>query len=181
MSTGQGHTPGSNAAEEIRDLYAYNRWANHRILEASAQLDDEEFNRNLNSSFPSVGQTLAHVVAADWLWLSRWRGTSPTAIPNSWHLSSLHQIRKQWKAIEEDRSAFLADLSAEDVMEEVSYKTTSGLEHRAPLWQLLRHVVNHSTYHRGQVTTMIRQLGRKPVSTDLVLFHRQGTPAGDRT
>lgn len=179
MSTGQGNTSGSDAAEEIRDLYAYNRWANRRILKASAQLDDEEFNRNLNSSFPSIGQTLAHVVAADWLWLSRWRGKSPPDLPDSWDLSSLPKIRREWGAIEDDRSTFLAGLSAEDLMEDLSYKNTSGLEHRAPLWQLLRHVVNHSTYHRGQLTTMIRQLGREPISTDLVLFHRQGAAADE--
>lgn len=179
MSTRQGHTPGSNAADEIRDLYAYNRWANNRILEASAQLDDEEFIRNMNSSFPSVGQTLAHLVEVDWVWLSRWTGSSPAEVPNSWDLSSLPKIRRQWEAIEDDRSAFLAGLSAEDVLGQVSYKATPELEYRAPLWQLLRHVVNHSTYHRGQLTTMIRQLGREPISTDLVLFHRQGAPNGD--
>ena len=55
----------------------------------------------------------------------------------------------------------------------VRYRNFKGEDHASPLWQLMRHMVNHSTYHRGQITTMLRQLGHEAVSTDLVVYYRQ--------
>src|SRR5690606_38104896 len=82
--------------DELRDLFAYKRWASHRIVGAAAKLGDEALDRDLGSSFPSVRATLAHVLSAEWVWLSRWKGTSPTGLPGSWDLSTLDAIRARW-------------------------------------------------------------------------------------
>ncbi|HEY0810552.1 MAG TPA: DinB family protein, partial [Longimicrobiales bacterium] len=76
-------------------------------------------------------------------------------------------------ALETAQSSFIDNLTDIDLDRIVSYRNFKGESHANPLWQLLRHLVNHSTYHRGQVTTMLRQVGHEPVSTDLVLFYRQ--------
>lgn len=159
--------------DEIRELYAYNRWANRRLLDAASRLSPEAFTRDLGSSFPSVRDTLAHIVAAEWVWLERWRGRSPTGPPEAWDLSTPDAIRGAWEEVERDRQAFLAGLDDAAPKREIAYRTTSGQPFEQPLGQMLRHVVNHSSYHRGQVVTMLRQLGAEPPPTDLILFYRE--------
>jgi uncharacterized damage-inducible protein DinB len=158
---------------EIRALYAYDRWATERTFQAASELDDEALSRDLGSSFPSVLATLAHMVAAEWVWLSRWRGSNPTGQPTHWDVSSLSAVRDRWREVEGDLSAFLAGLDEAALERPLTYRTFAGDTFTQPLSQMLRHVVNHSTYHRGQVTTMIRQLGGTPVSTDLIRFYRE--------
>ena len=68
---------------------------------------------------------------------------------------------------------FAAGLSEADWSREASYKTLAGKPFNTPLWQIVLHVVNHGSYHRGQVTNMLRQLGVKPVNLDLVRFYRE--------
>lgn len=161
---------------EIRELYAYDRWANRRLLHAVAALSPEAFARDLGSSFPSVRDTVAHVLAAEWVWLRRWKGTSPTGTPEDWDLSTLEAIRTRWREVESEQEAFVSDLEDEDLRRVVSYRNTRGEPFESTLAQMLRHVVNHSTYHRGQVVTMLRQLGAEPPSTDLIQFYREDAP-----
>lgn len=159
--------------DEIRELYAYNRWANRRLLDAASRLSPEAFTRDLGSSFPSVGDTLAHIVAAEWVWLERWRGRSPTGPPDAWDLSTPGTLRAAWEEVDRNRQAFLVELTEAASGREIAYRTTSGQPFEQPLGQMLRHVVNHSSYHRGQVVTMLRQLGAEPPPTDLILFYRE--------
>jgi uncharacterized damage-inducible protein DinB len=158
---------------EIQQLYAYNRWANRRILAAVGALSAEERGRDLGSSFPSVQATLAHVLLAEWIWLERWNGRSPTGLPGEWDLSEWPGLENRWNEVEAAQARFVAALAEADLERAVDYRTTDGTPYAAPLGQLLRHVVNHSTYHRGQVVTMLRQLGAAAPSTDLVLYHRE--------
>lgn len=160
-------------ADEIRDLFAYNRWANDRILAVAAALDDDALARDLGSSFPSVLATLAHVMAADWVWLRRWSGESPTAMPGEWDASSLDAVRAAWDVVEAERTALLDGLDDAGLDRELSYRDMSGRPWTSRMDQMLRHVVNHSTYHRGQVVTMLRQLGVTPPATDLIAYHRE--------
>lgn len=162
--------------DEIRDLYAYNRWANRRILEAAARLTPEELARDLGSSFPSVLGTLAHVLSAEWIWLERWRGTSPPGLPDDWDLSGLDLVRARWAGVEADQRAFVEGLDEAALDRVIAYRNTAGAPFENPLGQLLRHLVNHSTYHRGQVVTMLRQLGAAAVATDYVVYLRE--PSG---
>ena len=157
---------------EIRELVAFNRWANTRMLGALAQLSAEEFSRDLKSSHPSVRDTVLHVMSSEWVWLSRWLGTSPTGMPAPWRDYTLEQIVLEWDALQAAQVAFLEKLSDAELDRVVDYRNLKGEAHSNILWQLLRHMVNHSSYHRGQVTTMLRQLGHTPVATDLVVFYR---------
>ncbi len=164
--------------EEIRELYAYTTWANDRVLDVVAELDAAAFAKDLGSSFPSVRETLVHLLAVDWVWLARWRGGSPTATPESWDLSSFDAIRAQWTEVQRERAAFLAGLSDADLERPLAYRTRKGEAHVNTYGEMLRHVVNHTTHHRGQIVTMLRQLGRPGVDTDLIVFYWQRA-AGD--
>jgi len=160
-------------AAEIQELYEFNRWANARMRSAVAKLSDEQFSRDLKNSYPSLRDTLLHIMGAEWIWLARWIGTSPIGVPVEWQSYTRGQIDVEWGALETAQKSFIDKLTVVDLDRVVAYRNFKGESHANPLWQLLRHLVNHSTYHRGQVTTMLRQLGHEPVSTDLVLFYRQ--------
>lgn len=166
--------------EEILELYAYNRWANHRVLEATGKLGAEQFSRDLHSSFPSVRDTLVHMLGAEWVWLERWKGTSPTGLPGRSDLSTHEAIRARWREVEHGQLEFLEQVSDEQLLQDLAYRNTAGKPFVQPLWQVLRHVVNHASYHRGQVTTMLRQLAAEPVTTDLVVFYREGAGSAAR-
>lgn len=171
---------------EMEDLFAYDRWANRRVLDACAALPDEAVRRDMDSSFPSVLATLEHVLSSEWIWLERWNGRSPLAAPDAWDLSTLVRIREEWARVENAQAAFLRSLTDDGLSDPVEYRNTRGQQFTAPLGQLMRHMVNHSTYHRGQIATMLRQLGHAPPATDLVLYHRTAAeelvwpPAGEQ-
>jgi uncharacterized damage-inducible protein DinB len=159
-------------AADLCLLYDYNSWANHRALEACATLSEEQFTRDLGSSFRSVRDTLAHICGVEWLWLERWHGRSHNALPPAAEFPSLTSLRGRWEEVERNLLDYVASLTAEDIQRIIQHKTTQGVPQAAPLWQMLQHLVNHGTYHRGQVATMLRQLGAKPISTDLIYFYR---------
>lgn len=165
--------------DDVRSYYAYNAWANARVAGVLAGLDPDRLTMPLASSFPSVIATFAHLVAAEWLWLERWRGTSPPSFPPWLDDPTLPDLLARLDAIEIERAAFLDGLSDADLRDAVSYRTLSGEPYDQPLGDLLLHVVNHSTYHRGQLTTLVRQAGGTPVATDYVLFRRT-VPDPDR-
>lgn len=156
---------------DIRALYDYNRWANQRALAAASKLAPEAFTRGLGSSFPSVRDTLAHILGAEWIWLERWNGRSPTALLNAEDFSAVESLRARWKTVEQDLQRFIQSLTLERLREDVAYTNTRRERFAYPLWQQLVHVVNHSSYHRGQVTTLLRQLGAEAVSTDLLVYY----------
>jgi uncharacterized damage-inducible protein DinB len=159
--------------EDFRLLYDYNCWANHRTLDSSAALSEEQFTRDLGSSFRSVRDTLVHICGVEWLWLERWHGRSPNALRGTAEFPNHETLRRHWDEVERNLLDYVASLTPEDIQRIIQHKTTQGIEQAAPLWQMLQQVVNHGTYHRGQVTTMLRQLGAKPISTDLIFFYRE--------
>lgn len=163
-------------AGEIRDLYAFNGWANARMLEAAGHLTAEEVARDLGSSFPSIRDTLEHIVQCEWVWVCRWRGESPRELPPGWEGGDLARIGARFEEIRSAQEAFVGALAEPALDEIIAYTSWGGQRFTAPLWQLLRNVVNHSSYHRGQLATMLRQLGASAPGTDLVVYHRTVAP-----
>jgi len=159
--------------QQVRVLYDYNAWANRRTLDACSALANEQFTRDLGCSHRSVRDTLAHIMGAAWIWLERWNGRSPSGLPPSDQYANLSILRARWGEIERDVLQFVAGLSKEELEQDRPYRTTEGKSYSQPLWQMLQHLVNHSTYHRGQVAAMLRQLDVKPVATDLIAFYRE--------
>jgi uncharacterized damage-inducible protein DinB len=160
------------ALAELKELYAYNRWANARILDAVGELSESDLSKDLGSSFPSVRATVAHLLAAEWIWVCRWEGSSPRGLPDDWADDSVDGVRERWRQVEERQQAFLGTLREADLDRRVDYTDTAGEPLQSTIQQMLRHVVNHASYHRGQVVTMLRQLGTPAPSTDLIFYYR---------
>jgi uncharacterized damage-inducible protein DinB len=156
--------------ETIRELYEYNRWANARSLQAASTVSPADFTKEVGGSFASLRGTLAHVYGAEWIWLERWRGTSPRKLPFALDFPDVETIRSRWQDVERKQKEFLDALDPARLAEVVSYVNLKGESFAYPLGRMLQHVVNHSTYHRGQVATLLRQLGATPLSTDLLLY-----------
>jgi uncharacterized damage-inducible protein DinB len=162
---------------EIQQLYDYNAWANQRSLAAAEKLKREEFTKPLGSSFSSVRDTLAHIYGAEWIWLERFQGRSPSALPSVAEFEDLASLRERWNEQEQRLLAFARGVTQSDLDREMEYKTLKFGVYRNPLSQSMQHLVNHGTYHRGQVTTMLRQLGAQPILTDLMHFYRERSVA----
>jgi uncharacterized damage-inducible protein DinB len=159
--------------EDFRLLFDYNSWANHRALDACSKLSAEQFTRDLGSSFRSVRDTLAHIYGAEWLWLERWHGRIPSALPSPADSPDFASLRARWAEHERNLNAYIGSLTPSELQRIIKYENTKGIPFEGPIGPMLQHVINHSTYHRGQITTMLRQLGASAVSTDLIGFYRE--------
>jgi uncharacterized damage-inducible protein DinB len=159
--------------DDLGRLLEYTTWANRRVLRAAAALTVEEFKRDLGASHGGVRGTLAHVLSAEWLWLERWKGVSPPRLLDEGEFPDVVALSNRWKAVNAHREAWFRGLAEPAVAEIVRYRTLEGKASEAPLWQLVQHLANHSSYHRGQVAALLRQLGAAPATTDMVAWDRK--------
>jgi uncharacterized damage-inducible protein DinB len=156
--------------KEVRGLFVYSEWANALVLDAAARLSGEEFTRGLGNSFPSVRDTLVHLLFAEWVWLRRWRGESPRVVLDPAEFPDVERVRARLAEVARERAELIDGLGDADLEAVVAYVNAKGEEWRYPLGRMMQHVVNHSTYHRGQIVTMLRQLGAGAPSTDLLYY-----------
>ena len=155
-------------------LLNYHYWARDRVLAAVEQLDAETFTAPRESSFSSIRDTLAHTYFAEWAWYSRWQGHSPSTFPALDQFADVASLTTAWRETERQVRAFIEPMSDTELTRVIEYRLLSGAEAASPIWQMVQHVVNHASYHRGQVTTMLRQAGAKPAkSMDLIAFYRE--------
>jgi len=158
---------------DLQDLLDYHYWARDRMLAALDTLTDEQYTRDLVSSFRSIRDTAVHVYAAEWVWYSRWQGESPTALIKPEVLPTVAALRGAWLEHEVKMRAFLDVMAQRGLDHVMPYTLFSGDRGESQFWQMLQHVVNHASYHRGQITTMLRQIGAAPPkSMDLIAFYR---------
>jgi uncharacterized damage-inducible protein DinB len=164
--------------DDLRTLLDYHYWARDRVLAAAANLTPEQWTRDLGSSFPSVRDTLVHVFSSEWVWYSRWHGHSPSVHLSSQEFPDVEVLRRRWREQEVNVRRFVDDLGDSGVNRVLQYRALSGQPASSPFWQMIQHLVNHASYHRGQVTALIRQLGgRAPENLDLITFYREQSPA----
>ncbi len=160
------------SADVLRSHLAYTAWASRRLVEAAARLSTEELNRDFHTADRSVLGTLVHVFAADRIWLARLSGA-----PQQGFISdadySLAVLQNDWPALYERWQAWARELTEERIGAEMHYVDTKGNPWSQPLWQLVLHVVNHGTHHRGQVSGFLRIMGYTPPPLDLTTYYRE--------
>ncbi len=149
-------------------LYAYNDLANGQLLNVLRTLPAEAFTRPMGSSFSSIRDTFSHIIAGEWIWLERWSGRIPTAAPDWLSSEDLGVLADHLTDVQQCRQSLLTGLDEKTLGTTVSFRFLDGTPGSYSLHDLLVHVFSHSTYHRGQLVTLIRQVGGTPVGTDYV-------------
>jgi uncharacterized damage-inducible protein DinB len=167
--------------DDIQLLYEYDRWANSRVMRAAAALNAEQFARDLGGSLRAVRDTLLHIVGSEWAWLTYWKETSPTSafLSELWPRADalfassvfpqFDAVRLKWAEVEREQIEFVNRVTAESLQ-----RMLPVLETQVSLGHLMQHLANHSSYHRGQVALMMRQLGAVPLATDFAMFLMEG-------
>lgn len=160
------------SADAIRTHIDYTAWASLRLLDASAKLTSDELTHDFQTADGSILGTLAHLFAADRIWLPRLGGGPPASFVTDAD-RDLFAIQTGWPALLERWKSWAADLTDEQTTAPISYHDLKGRLWTQPLWQLVLHVVNHGTHHRGQIAGFLRSLGHTPPHTDLIHFYRE--------
>ena len=165
----------SVSADALRTHIDYNAWATRRLMDAVGELSREELGRDFGTADRSVLDTLVHVYAADRLWLGRIQG-----LPNPGFARfitfvdrTLAVLQNDWPALLERWKQWGAGLAEEKALEPLTYSDLKGGGRREALWQIVFHVVNHGTHHRGQVSGFLRTMGRVPPGLDLIVYYRE--------
>jgi uncharacterized damage-inducible protein DinB len=148
--------------DDLRFLFEYDRWANARMFEAVDALTEEQF--------ANVRDTLAHIIGVEWIWFQRCNGVNPRGTPEWMENPTRDSLRTELRTIERDWQQYVDALRDDDLARVVDYVRLEGQTGSRKLVRLLQHVINHSTYHRGQVATRMRQAGGVPLETDFLHF-----------
>jgi uncharacterized damage-inducible protein DinB len=143
-----------NTKEYLQHLYDYNYWANHRYFAVAEGLRDEQLRRKQGHSWDSVHAVLVHMLSSEWVWLQRWSGTSPKGHLSADDFPTLAALKERWSQAEAEMQAFIADQTEDSLERVVTYSNFSGEKFDVPLWQMLMHVANHETHHRGELAAM---------------------------
>lgn len=162
--------------EDVRTLLAYNQWANQRLVRAAGTLQTQELTRDLGASFGSVKGTLVHILGGEWHWLRLFHGKPAGKLPAAEDFADAAALADAFPSLEREQREFVDSLT-DDLLG--GQRNVRGRDYT--LAHLLQHVLNHSTYHRGQVSTLLRQLGYSPPATDFRVFldeRGSATPAG---
>lgn len=158
---------------ELRILHAYNAWANNRLFDSLEAMPVDQCRQDMKASHGSIHNTLVHMVGAEKVWLDIWRQAEREPFLRPENFASLADVRRLWDKIGHDTAQWLGGMSDGKFQETFTMKTAKGDTFTHQYWQTFQHLMNHSTFHRGQVVTMMRQLGWKPPATDLIVFYRE--------
>ena len=159
--------------KKLFEQYAtYTVWANHKIIFAIEQLDPVLWYQKTPSSFDSLYKTILHVWDADSVWWQRMRLHENIVVPSASFDPSLKDACNGWLHQNMQWEAYInsTEFSEEVISSKLVYKNSRGEEFHQPVSEVLLHVFNHGTYHRGQMVNMISMLGEQPVSTDYFIF-----------
>jgi uncharacterized damage-inducible protein DinB len=150
----------------------YTAWASRRVLESAGALSGEELRRDLGSSYGGILGTLVHIFQGDSIWFDRLEGISTSSLARYAPDDDFALFSKQWLAVLDRWEAWAEGLDRAGWDRIVAYRNIKGESDSQPAWRIALHVVNHASYHRGQITTLLRQLGREPLGTDLITYYR---------
>lgn len=169
--------------EQVRGFARYNRMFNQNLFDVVASLNEAERKKDLGAFFGSIHATLNHILLADRIWLGRFAAAFP-------EMGSLHEaaLITEFSSLRQELYADFAELRAEriatdqvivnwaeDLSDELlaatmSYRNSRGEQRSHPAWVAVAHLFNHQTHHRGQVTTLLNQLGHDVGVTDYFAY-----------
>ncbi|MGD8402824.1 MAG: DinB family protein [Anaerolineales bacterium] len=159
--------------DEILTLYKYNTWANARILNATSNVNQEQFLASTSFSYGSLRDTLVHTLFAEWIWRRRWEGHSPTEWLTPEDFPTFKSLHEYWKTEEKNLTAFVDKVTQDMLSSIIHYQTMSGKPYQNTLWHLMLHLVNHGTQHRSEAAAMLTDFGHSPGDLDMIMYFRE--------
>jgi len=155
------------------ELAGFNVWANDIVCSWLEKISDEQWTQTVVSSFNSIQETTLHIISAEKAWAERFQGAEKIEWLQHTYKGSKQEHIGLWKKASADLKNFIADFDENRLQTNLDFRRLNGDFYSMPFYQLFAHVVNHSTYHRGQLVTMLRQVGFTDVgATDLLGFYR---------
>ena len=156
----------------IEEYTQYNIWANEIIISFIKQLSPEQFNKEQLSSFTTIRKTVEHMAGAEHIWLKRIKGY-PDQGNKATSLEDISSLTDFWIDQSKQFAEKIKEADESRLLEIISYKNLKGIPFETSLYKITMHVMNHSTYHRGQLVTMLRAVGFTDLSsTDLITYYR---------
>jgi len=160
--------------EYFIELAEYNIWANNILLGWLDKITDELWSQHVISSFNSIGETVLHITSAETVWIERLQKAEAPVWLQSDFKGTRDELIGIWRKSSAGLKKFLENFEDSAMMEKLVFKRLNGDRYEMPHYQVFAHVFNHSTYHRGQLVTMLRQVGFTAVgSTDMLGFYRK--------
>lgn len=152
----------------------YSHWATGKIAELLQNADENIFDKEVISSFPTIRKTIMHIWDAEVIWSTRLKGGSMTVWPSEGFTGNTKQLLDNWVHTSHELAKFIETKDHAFLETPIHYKNLKGLEFSTPAEEILFHVVNHGSFHRGQLITMLRNVGITQLpSTDLIAYVRQ--------
>ncbi|MGI8951681.1 MAG: DinB family protein [Chitinophagaceae bacterium] len=154
-------------------LSNYNIWANNIVCSWLEKITNEQWSQHITSSFNSIQETVLHIIGAENIWLERMNKVEkPDWLPSTYQGTKDEHITLLKKTSQELKD-FIVAFDENNLLVKLDFKRLNGDAYSMPYYELLAHIFNHSTYHRGQLVTMLRQVGFTDVeATDMLGFFR---------
>ncbi len=157
--------------ETLLQYAKYNLWANNLMIEALLKLSAEQLDMELVSSFNTIRKTFVHCLSAEYVWLQRLQLVEHPIFLANEPERPFEDNCKHWAEVSKDTIAFIEKQFDDEALKHMVQFYRGKTAYKMPVWQILQHVFNHNTYHRGQLVTMMRQAGiTKIPGTDFCLY-----------
>lgn len=158
----------------LLSLASYNYWANQRLMDAiENSLDEKQLDQTIVSSFDSIRKTIYHLWDAENIWLRRWNNVPIDGWPSRNFSGNITTCKNELLGNSKALLEYISDHEEEELKKTFSFKLMNGTEGNSSYWESVQHIFNHSTFHRGQLVTMLRQVGITEIpQTDYIAYVR---------
>ncbi|MFD2600945.1 DinB family protein [Flavobacterium suzhouense] len=154
------------------ELTGYITWTDAKIIDWLQQINDEQWDREMTSSFTGIKQTAIHIASAEKIWIDFWKKTPDPVFLSAEFKGSRDELIAIWKETSVNLKNLIEHYTEENFSDIVIFKVRDE-EWKMEFWQTFIHFINHATYHRGQLVTLLRQAGFTEFSsTDLATYYR---------
>jgi len=154
----------------IKSLFLHSYWADARIFDFASRIDKEKLFSPLRMPHPSLYKTLFHAIGAEWLWINRCQGTSPSAYMSEKEITNLPDLREKWQEQQQITIGYLNHLTDADLDRAIDYQSISGVPRSNILWHILVHVPMHSHQHRAEAAQILTEFGESPGNLDFYYY-----------
>jgi uncharacterized damage-inducible protein DinB len=160
--------------ELLKQYTKYNIWANERICRMMGKVNPPLLDKELKSSFTTIRKTAYHIWDAETMWIKRLGGKSLKEWPSEKFTGSLLEFQNEFLGGSGKLFMYVLNKEPKQLEQNLTYKNTKGAEFTNKIEYIIHHLCNHGTFHRGQIITMLREVGETElIPTDFIAFVRE--------